>query len=94
MKDKEALQNRLKADIDQYESMIEDELVRKKELLKKVAIVGGIITAGYVLTSVLTKDDDEQKVVKKSDSSFVKLLLGVATPIAMNFLKEQLANRS
>jgi hypothetical protein len=94
VKDKEALQNRLKADIDQYELMIEDELVRKKELLSKVAIVGGIIIAGYALTKMLVEKENEKQDKVKKGSSVGKLILGIATPIVINFLKDKLSNRA
>lgn len=97
MKDKEALQNRLKADIDQYEAMIDDELNRKKELLKKAAIIGGIVTAGLVVTTLMIKDEPKKTAEVnefKGESKIGKLVLGIATPLLINFLKENLTNRS
>lgn len=93
MKNKQALQNQLEADIEQYQAMLEDEINQKKALLKKVAVIGGIITVGYVVTSALVSEENKNKVATAKESSLVKLLVGVATPLLVNFLKAKFAKR-
>ncbi len=93
MKDKQALQTRLEADVEQYQAMLEDELNQKKALLKKVAVIGGIITVGYAVTSALVSEENKAKISTAKESSLVKILLGVATPLLVNFLKNEFAKR-
>lgn len=96
MKNKEALQNRLQSDVDQYESMLEDELARKQVLLRKLAIAAGLLATGFAITKVIIGSEEQSKkaIDKPKGSEFGKLVLGIATPLLINFVKNKLANRS